>query len=236
MNRIDELAKKYSGDCTCHVSYTSRKRNDPQCRFHNEFNEFRACLTEFAAGEPTNAAPQSPCRTPMSSSRLAETPDSTNSVSPVRATTLNESTPDIQTAGAAPTPETDSALERFPIEGAFAIFPIMKKLERERDAARRENEQWTKWGTIEVAIRNPSVMESMKHWEGRAEKAEAALAERDAEIARLLKGLDAVSALINESSGVAGLHRNGDIAYWQELQTGGFFEDWLIDFDAARKK
>jgi len=31
-------------------------------------------------------------------------------------------------------------------------------------------------GTIEVAVRNPSVMEYMKHWEGRAEAAEAKLA------------------------------------------------------------
>ena len=31
------------------------------------------------------------------------------------------------------------------------------------------------WGTIEIAIRNPAVAESMRHWECRAEKAEAAL-------------------------------------------------------------
>lgn len=31
----------------------------------------------------------------------------------------------------------------------------------------------TRAGIIEVAIRNPSVMEYIKHWEGRAEKAEA---------------------------------------------------------------
>ena len=32
------------------------------------------------------------------------------------------------------------------------------------------------WGTIEIAIRNPAVAESMRHWECRAEKAEAELA------------------------------------------------------------
>ena len=31
------------------------------------------------------------------------------------------------------------------------------------------------WGTIEIAIRNPAVAESMRHWECRAEKAEDAL-------------------------------------------------------------
>ena len=36
-------------------------------------------------------------------------------------------------------------------------------------------ETLTKGGIIEVAIRNPNVMEYMRHWEGRAEKAEAAL-------------------------------------------------------------
>lgn len=47
------------------------------------------------------------------------------------------------------------------------------------------------------------------------------------------KGLSAVSALIRDSHGVAGLHLNGDIAPWSELLTGGRFEEWLLDFDAA---
>ena len=38
---------------------------------------------------------------------------------------------------------------------------------------------WKSWGVIEVAIRNPNVSSSMKHWEERAEKAEAALAEAE---------------------------------------------------------
>jgi hypothetical protein len=60
--------------------------------------------------------------------------------------------------------------------------------------------------------------------------------ERDALIAKneaLRKGLNAVAALINDSHGVTGLHLNGDIAPWDELRTGGRFEDWLIDFDNA---
>jgi hypothetical protein len=36
--------------------------------------------------------------------------------------------------------------------------------------------QWKTWGVVEVAVRNPSVAEYMKHWEERTEKAESALA------------------------------------------------------------
>ena len=40
----------------------------------------------------------------------------------------------------------------------------------------REIQTLTTAGIIEVAVRNPSVMDYMKHWEGRAEAAEAKLA------------------------------------------------------------
>jgi hypothetical protein len=60
-------------------------------------------------------------------------------------------------------------------------------------------------------------------------RAEAA----EAECARLREALAAVASLIDESDGVAGLHRNGDIATWGELRTGGRFEEWLAPFDAA---
>lgn len=52
-------------------------------------------------------------------------------------------------------------------------------------------------------------------------------------IEELEKGIDSVLSLINESYGVDGLHLNGDVAVWDELRTGGRFEEWLIDFDAA---
>lgn len=54
-----------------------------------------------------------------------------------------------------------------------------------------------------------------------------------ARVVVLTNGINAVSTLINESEGVAGLHLNGDIASWDSLQTGGRFEDWLLDFDKA---
>lgn len=50
---------------------------------------------------------------------------------------------------------------------------------------------------------------------------------------KLKRGLDAVDALISESLGVTGLHMNGDIAEWDSLLEGGFYEDWLIDYSRA---
>ena len=46
-------------------------------------------------------------------------------------------------------------------------------------------------------------------------------------------GIQAVENLIASSEGVTGLHLNGDIAPWDELLTGGTYEEWLIDFDWA---
>ena len=62
---------------------------------------------------------------------------------------------------------------------------------------------------------------------------ERTMATQQARIEALEKGLQAVAQLIEESSGVSGLHMNGDVAPWSDLQTGGRFEEWLVDFDAA---
>jgi hypothetical protein len=43
----------------------------------------------------------------------------------------------------------------------------------------------------------------------------------------LLECHDDVEALINDSHGVAGLHLNGDLSEWSELELGGQFEEWL---------
>jgi hypothetical protein len=59
---------------------------------------------------------------------------------------------------------------------------------------------------------------------------------QEAEIERLRAGLQAVSDLIDESHGVAGLHRNGDVAPWGDLRTGGKYEEWLVSFDDALKE
>lgn len=49
----------------------------------------------------------------------------------------------------------------------------------------------------------------------------------------LRDGLLAVEELIGDSYGVVGLHRNGDTAKWDELRTGGRYEDWLLAYDKA---
>ena len=49
----------------------------------------------------------------------------------------------------------------------------------------------------------------------------------------LRAGIEAVSNLINESHGVAGLHLNDEVAPWADLQAGGQFEEWLKDFNEA---
>lgn len=49
----------------------------------------------------------------------------------------------------------------------------------------------------------------------------------------LINGLRAVQDLIDSSSGVSGLHLNGEIAPWSDLQHGGPFSQWLEAFDEA---
>lgn len=53
------------------------------------------------------------------------------------------------------------------------------------------------------------------------------------ENAKLKEGISAIRSLINESYGVDGLHKNGDIAAWDELEQGGRFEEWLLAFNEA---
>ena len=49
----------------------------------------------------------------------------------------------------------------------------------------------------------------------------------------LTAGIKDVAALIDNRSGVVGLHLNGDVATWESLREGGRFEEWLKAFDAA---
>jgi hypothetical protein len=48
-------------------------------------------------------------------------------------------------------------------------------------------------GIVEISVRNPSVLDYMRHWEGRAEKAEAELAA----MAGLFEALDACEAAMS---------------------------------------
>lgn len=44
-----------------------------------------------------------------------------------------------------------------------------------------------------------------------------------------------IEGLIHESTGVCGLHLNGEIAPWSELLAGGRFEDWLGSLETLRE-
>lgn len=56
---------------------------------------------------------------------------------------------------------------------------------------------------------------------------------KDKTIEILLNAVHAIAHLMDESVGVAGMHRNGDVATWAELRRGGRFEGWLSEVDDA---
>jgi hypothetical protein len=56
--------------------------------------------------------------------------------------------------------------------GKRIIAAAVKVAQESRDA------EWGAWGIVEVSVRNPSVVEYMKHWEERATKAEAEIAQQ----------------------------------------------------------
>ena len=61
------------------------------------------------------------------------------------------------------------------------------------------------------------------------------LIRRRDELLSVLEGLTGdIQGLINESTGVVGLHLNGDIATWGELEAGGAFE-WLTTLPEAHE-
>jgi len=59
------------------------------------------------------------------------------------------------------------------------------------------------------------------------------IAQLESEVSTLKAAITNVAELIDNSSGVSGLHQNGDIAGWDELLEGGYYEEWLIDFNKA---
>lgn len=70
---------------------------------------------------------------------------------------------------------------------------------------------------------------SMSETLGEKPQAEQPLTEREA----LQRLVGALEDLIDDSEGVAGLHRNGDLAPWSELARDGRFP-WLAALDDAR--
>lgn len=53
-----------------------------------------------------------------------------------------------------------------------------------------------------------------------------------AELLSARKVLEDFQDIIDESNGVIGLHLNGDIATWEELQTDFYFHTWLESLPA----
>lgn len=54
-----------------------------------------------------------------------------------------------------------------------------------------------------------------------------------ADLKQARKGLQSVADLVGSSNYVGGLHLNGDAAPWDDLRSGGKYEEWLCDFDEA---
>lgn len=92
----------------------------------------------------------------------------------------------------------------------------------EVDRLKREIEHFTKSGIIEVAIRNQSVSDYMKHWEGRAISAEEKLAEA-------LKALEAAKNRMRNSRGAIESDQVVDKDVHGSLTRG------MSDIDAALK-
>ena len=120
----------------------------------------------------------------------------------------------------------------------------------ENEVLRKRDEEWQKKASIWMA--SPQAVQWLDGYreltqriniaETKIEQQQAeiaAIGERAAmrdEIERLRKAIDSISDLIAESTGVYGLHLNGNVTPWCDLLPGGQFEEWLTDFDAVRCK
>lgn len=89
--------------------------------------------------------------------------------------------------------DTQMEVERDPCGAFMAIQALTARAE----AAEAERDAMKKLGIVEVAVRNPNVMEYMKHWEGRTEAAEAKLAVAVGLTERLLTRLREVNVCLN---------------------------------------
>lgn len=49
----------------------------------------------------------------------------------------------------------------------------------------------------------------------------------------MAQGILEIEELMNESKGIYGLHLNGDVSPWEELRSGGKYEEWLNKFEVA---
>jgi len=105
--------------------------------------------------------------------------------------------------------------------------------------AAAEAQGWTgpwRFGSTHLHGTPPNAEKPATDWtndEHVPEKVDALVHQLCNTIFALALGIEAVRSVINESAGVAGLHMNGDVAKWGDLEFGGRFDEWLSAFNGA---
>jgi hypothetical protein len=112
----------------------------------------------------------------------------------------------------------------------------MNKKDRMRIAA-AEAQGWTgPWRFVSEHLHGTAPVKKPIHvGENVPEEIDKIIVELHRDIGLLLSAIGEVRALINESKGVDGLHLNGDVALWSELEDNGKYCEWLWTFNKAEK-
>ena len=104
-----------------------------------------------------------------------------------------------------------------------------------------EAQGWTgpwRFGSVHLHGTPPNADKPATDWTNDKhvpEKVDALVHTLCIQIETLSAGIESVRELMNESRGVAGLHRNGAIASWEELEENGQFGEWLLPFNDAER-
>ena len=138
-------------------------------------------------------------------------------------------------------PDTPEAVERFNMNtypksgivpdpnGSLVRFSDYAALSAENAKLKAEVEVLHTAGIAEIAARNPSVMEYMEHWEGRAEKAEAAAKATPAPVAVVERVARAWASM----DGKADLFDKGKANPRWDLEEGpGHYAGYIADAEA----
>lgn len=110
-----------------------------------------------------------------------------------------------------------------PIEWLSRVEAELTHLCAERDELLQKVKRFEEWKNgANARISNDSI-ERIK------------LVEQNKDLRDALRVLaNAIEDLANHSTGVAGLHLNGDMAEWDELMPGGRYEEWLSALGTAK--
>jgi chromosome segregation ATPase len=126
-------------------------------------------------------------------------------------------------AGHTPDEEPQSLTFLVPSH-SLGLHSLTEELEAVRDTL-------TSAGIVEIAARNPSVMEYMRHWEARAEKAEAELeaarAEREKMHRRAQEAEGRADALQERLDAAEYRPTNQDVRYWRRAKAAEADRDAL---------